>query len=189
MPGVEYAADSGAGRAGVYWFPTLSKSSFSLDCCPLPMLIIRSLTFASTTPVDPVKHERSFALNGHYENVRRPNYHLMADTPVRRVLLDDDASAAKGVEFITKNQTFTVDATKEVIVSAGAVHTPKVLQLSGIGPRKVLEAAGIKTLVDLPGVGQNFMEHVGIATDITSKYPSTVTPVWPYCRLFFECCS
>ncbi|KAK8105100.1 GMC oxidoreductase [Apiospora kogelbergensis] len=149
MPGVEYAADSGAGRAGVYWFPTL---------------------------MDPVKHERSFALNGHYENVRRPNYHLMADTLVRRVLLDDDASAAKGVEFITKNQTFTVDATKEVIVSAGAVHTPKVLQLSGIGPRKVLEAAGIKTLVDLPGVGQNFMEHVGIATNITIEGLRNIHP-------------
>ncbi|KAK7996575.1 hypothetical protein PG989_004615 [Apiospora arundinis] len=149
MPDVVYAADSGAGRAGVYWFPTL---------------------------MDPVKHERSFALNGHYENRQRPNYHVMADTPVRRVVLEDDASAAKGVEFVNKNQTFTVLATKEVIVSAGAIHTPKVLQLSGIGPKKILEAAGIETLVDLPGVGQNFMEHVGIATDITIEGLKNIHP-------------
>ena len=106
---------------------------------------------------------------------------------MRRVLLEDDASAAKGVEFVNKNQTFTVDATKEVIVSAGAIHTPKVLQLSGIGPKKVLEAAGIETLVDLPGVGQNFMEHVGITTNITSKYRPIIPVVAGVLLNSFKC--
>lgn len=52
-----------------------------------------------------------------------------------------------------------VSARKEVILSAGAVHTPQVLQLSGIGPRTLLEAAKIDVLVDLPGVGANFQDH------------------------------
>ncbi|KAK0645428.1 oxidoreductase [Cercophora newfieldiana] len=137
LPGIEFTADSGAGGAGVYWFPTF---------------------------MDPVKRERSYATNGHYSNVKRPNYHLIADTPVRRVLLKD--GAAFGVELTKDNKTFTIPATKEVLVTAGAIHTPQILQRSGIGPRKVIEAAGIKTLVDLPGVGQNFQDHPEIKAEI-----------------------
>ncbi|KAK7978435.1 hypothetical protein PG988_005925 [Apiospora saccharicola] len=134
MPGVELVADSGAGTAGIYWYPTF---------------------------MDPVMVERSFALNAHYSNhLDRPNYHLMAETSVRRVLLEN--AAATGVEFYTKSNSTvvaTVKATKEVLMAAGAVHTPKLLQLSGVGPKKVLAAAGIETLVDLPGVGENFQDH------------------------------
>ncbi|KAK0716111.1 hypothetical protein B0H67DRAFT_601463 [Lasiosphaeris hirsuta] len=143
LPDIEFTADSGAGSAGVYWFPTF---------------------------MDPVKHERSYATNGHYSNVIRPNYHLMADTPVRRVLLKD--GGATGVELKTDNSTFTIKATKEILVAAGAVHTPQILQRSGIGPQKVLKAAGIKTLVDLPGVGQNFQDHPEIGAEITRIHPN-----------------
>jgi choline dehydrogenase len=44
-------------------------------------------------------------------------------------------------------------------LAAGVIHTPQLLQLSGIGPEKLLTSAGIETLVDLPGVGQNFQHH------------------------------
>ncbi|KAK7926705.1 hypothetical protein PG985_003703, partial [Apiospora marii] len=140
MPGVERVVDSGAGGAGVYWFPTL---------------------------MDPVKHERSFALNAHYENLDRPNYHIMAEATVRRLILE--GTTATAVEFQTQNSTelFTVEAKTDIIMAAGAIHTPKILQVSGIGPKKVLEAAGIETVVDLAGVGQNFQDHVGIVTNIT----------------------
>ncbi|KAK6844172.1 hypothetical protein PG995_014282 [Apiospora arundinis] len=140
MPGVEMVSDSGGGGAGLYWFPTL---------------------------MDPVKVERSYATNGHYSNhLDRPNYHLMAETAVRRVLLED--AVATGVEFYTKSGgVATVKAAKEVLMAAGAVHTPKLLQLSGVGPKKVLDAACIKTLVDLPGVGQNFQDHVNISAAIS----------------------
>lgn len=120
--------------------------------------------------MDPVKHERSFALNAHYENLDRPDYHIMAQATVRRLILED--TTAKAVEFQTNISTelFTVEANKEIIMAAGAIHTPKILQVSGIGPKGVLEAAGIETVVDLPGVGQNFQDHVGIVTNITCKY-------------------
>ncbi|KAK8006075.1 alcohol dehydrogenase [Apiospora marii] len=133
MPGVEMVSDSGAGSAGIYWYPTF---------------------------MDPVKAERSYANNAHYSNHRdRPNYHLMAETAVRRVLLE--GTAATGVEFYTKDgkSVATVKATKEVLLAAGAVHTPQLLQLSGVGPKKVLAAAGLETVVDLPGVGENFQDH------------------------------
>ena len=104
--------------------------------------------------MDPVKLERSYATNSHYSNhLDRPNYHLMAETAVQRVLLE--GTTATGVEFYTKaGGVATVKISKEVLMAVGAVHTPKLLQLSGVGPKKVLDAAGIKTLVDLPGVGQ-----------------------------------
>ncbi|KAK7949203.1 alcohol dehydrogenase [Apiospora aurea] len=153
LPGVEMIVDSGAGRAGVYWYPTF---------------------------MDPVKVERSFALNAHYSNHRdRPNYHLMAETAVRRVLLDKGTAAA-GVEFYTKagngSAVATVKAAKEILMAAGAVHTPKLLQLSGIGPRKVLEAAGLETLVDLPGVGENFQDHSNVGALIALEGLKQIHP-------------
>ncbi|EFQ29516.1 GMC oxidoreductase [Colletotrichum graminicola M1.001] len=88
---------------------------------------------------------------GHYLNVNasRPNYHLLINTQVRRLLVDDELSAT-GVEFpLEDNTLFTVNAEKEVILSAGTVHTPHLLQLSGIGPKKILEAGGIDVRVSL----------------------------------------
>jgi choline dehydrogenase len=114
--------------------------------------------------VDPVKHERSYANNAHYENIDRPNYHLLAEARVRRILLDN--KTATGVEFVYNSETWSITAAKEVILSAGSVHTPQLLQVSGIGPKKVIEAAGLETLVDLPGVGQNFQDHSPIEADI-----------------------
>ncbi|KAE9369971.1 GMC oxidoreductase [Stipitochalara longipes BDJ] len=134
IPGVEFPPDSGAGRAGVYWFPTF---------------------------MDPKKVQRSYARTGHYDGINRTNYDLVADSRVTRILLDD--TTATGVIFkqTTLNVTsnYTVRANKEVILAAGAVHTPQLLQLSGIGSRKLLNSARIKTVVDLPGVGQNFQDH------------------------------
>ena len=52
-----------------------------------------------------------------------------------------------------------MEARKEVVVRAGSVHTPQVLQLSGIGPRDLLTKAGIPVVVELPGVGANFQDH------------------------------
>lgn len=120
--------------------------------------------------MDNVKRERSYAYNSHYENLDRPNYHILADTPGRRVLFK--GRKATGVEFQKQSETFTVNAGKEVIVSAGAVHTPKILQVSGVGPKKLLKSAGIKTVVDLPGVGQNFQDHSSIGAAISRKFKS-----------------
>jgi len=57
----------------------------------------------------------------------------------------------------------TINATKEVILAAGAIHTAQLLQLSGIGPSGLLESLGIEVVIDLPGVGHNFQDHWGVA--------------------------
>lgn len=118
--------------------------------------------------MDPLRHERSYAYNAHYENLDRPNYHLLAEARVRRVHFDDGKTATS-VEFVKSSATMNITASKEIIISAGAVHTPQLLQVSGIGPKDVVEAAGFKSLVDLPGVGQNFQDHSRIATSISRK--------------------
>jgi choline dehydrogenase-like flavoprotein len=70
-------------------------------------------------------------------------------------------SYAFSSQFVSRdsNTIHTVSAGYEIIVAAGAVHSPQILQLSGIGPRKLLSGLGIEVLVDLPGVGYNFHDQ------------------------------
>jgi hypothetical protein len=63
----------------------------------------------------------------------------------------------------------TTKACKEIILAAGAPHSPQILQLSGIGPEKLLSSLGIKTLVNLPGVGQNFQDQPAMFISYTCQ--------------------
>lgn len=67
---------------------------------------------------------------------------------------------ALGVELVSNGDKFTVQGVKnDIIVSAGTFQTPQVLELSGIGNKKILENHGIKALIDLPGVGENLRKY------------------------------
>ncbi|GAB3540103.1 GMC family oxidoreductase [Spirosoma fluminis] len=91
--------------------------------------------------------------------LNRPNLTVITYAHTTRILIQNDK--AIGVEFITgKNQTQQARAAKEVILSAGAFHSPQLLMLSGIGPADTLRSAGIAVKKDLPGVGQNLQDHV-----------------------------
>lgn len=72
------------------------------------------------------------------------------------------------------------DATRQVIVCCGAIDTPKLLQLSGIGPRRVLEDAGVEVVVDSPGVGENLMDHAEglIVWEAVRDVPDTCATGW-----------
>ncbi len=87
---------------------------------------------------------------------RRPNLEVRCGAPVARVLVDD--GRVVGVELRSGVEV----PADEVIVCAGAIESPKLLQLSGIGPAHVLASAGIDVVVDLPGVGANLQDHVGL---------------------------
>ncbi|MGW1759656.1 GMC family oxidoreductase [Streptomyces mirabilis] len=87
----------------------------------------------------------------------RPNLHVVTDALVHRVLLDGDHCT--GVEYGVDGGTVIARCAGEVVLSAGAVGTPQVLMLSGIGPRDHLGQVGIDTAVDLPGVGANLWDH------------------------------
>jgi choline dehydrogenase-like flavoprotein len=105
----------------------------------------------------------------------RPNLHVLLRTRALRLLLDGDNRAA-GVLVRTDGGAVTeVTARREVVVCAGAIDSPRLLQLSGIGPAAVLADAGVDVRVDLPGVGENLMDHAeGIVVWEVAEPPSPV---------------
>ncbi|XP_046815226.1 glucose dehydrogenase [FAD, quinone]-like [Vespa crabro] len=92
----------------------------------------------------------------------RKNFHLSLWSHVTRVLIDPSTKRAYGVEFIRNGRIETVLAKKEVILSAGAINTPQLLMLSGIGVKNHLEDLGIPVIQDSPGVGQNLQDHIAL---------------------------
>lgn len=91
----------------------------------------------------------------------RPNLTVRTDSWVSEILIDSERRAT-GVRFQRPDLTGydEVTATREVIVTAGAIDTPKLLMLSGIGPAEHLREMGIEVRVDSPGVGENLDDHV-----------------------------
>lgn len=88
----------------------------------------------------------------------RENLDIVPFTQVLKVVINEDKRAI-GVIYEKNSSVYTVKATKEVILCSGAYTTPKLLMLSGIGPRQVLEKYGISVIRDSPGVGQNLHDH------------------------------
>ena len=89
----------------------------------------------------------------------RLNLTIRGNVLVRRILFE--GKRAVGVEAESGGDTFEVEA-KEVIVSGGAINSPQVLMLSGVGPAEHLEALGIEVVQDLPGVGENLRDHPSV---------------------------
>ena len=99
--------------------------------------------------------------------LERPNLTVKTWAQVSRVLFE--GNRAVGVEYVQNDQTHQVKAQREVVVSAGAFDSPKLLMLSGIGPAEQLQAHGISVVVDLPGVGHNLQDHLLMPIAYKSK--------------------
>nr|NVI72543.1 putative glucose dehydrogenase [Cucujiformia] len=91
----------------------------------------------------------------------RKNIHVALDSHVTRILINPTTMRAFGVEFVRNGRKQVVLARKEVILSAGAINSPQILMLSGVGPKEQLQKFGIPVLRDLP-VGENLQDHVGM---------------------------
>jgi choline dehydrogenase-like flavoprotein len=83
-------------------------------------------------------------------------------TEAQVVKLTLSGTRCTGLDFLLDGQLHSVRASREVILCAGAIHTPRLLLLSGVGPQADLEHLGIDTAIDLPGVGRNLQDHVWI---------------------------
>ena len=95
----------------------------------------------------------------------RPNFELWTGAQVSRLLLDtlpDGSLRCGGVQVWTGKEMVTAHARAEVVLSAGSIGSPQILQLSGIGPADLLQEHGISPLIDLPGVGANLQDHLQI---------------------------
>ena len=113
----------------------------------------------------------------HYDRVimSRPSHHLIPKHVVQQIIIEN--GTAYGVEFVNRNgsQFITITAKKEVILAAGAPHSPQILQLSGVGPKDLVENYGIESKIDLPGVGQNFQDHPTIFSVFNCKSSTSFT--------------
>lgn len=98
-----------------------------------------------------------------------PNVQVMVNTTVSKITLQgsNGSTVATGVEV--NNGTNTISATKEVILSAGSFQSPQLLELSGIGQKGVLAAAGIQSKINLPGVGENLQDHIRVQSSYILK--------------------
>jgi choline dehydrogenase len=95
---------------------------------------------------------------------------ILTDCRVLRLLTE--GSQVVGVEYRTgSGKVNQVHASREVVLAAGALATPKILQLSGIGPAKLLEKNGIPLVHDAPEVGRNFQNHVEVPIHCRLKEP------------------
>ncbi len=97
----------------------------------------------------------------------RPNLTLLLNT--NAVKLNFKGSRCLGVKLMTDGEVKDIAAGQEVILAAGAIHSPKLLMLSGIGEAKALRSLGIEVVENLPGVGQNLQDHV-LVSGVVFKY-------------------
>ncbi len=102
----------------------------------------------------------------------RPNLAVLAEALVTRVTFE--GKRATGVEISYRGKTQQIRARLEVVLSLGAIHTPKVLMQSGIGDQTELQRLGIPVAQHLPGVGRNFQDHV--AFDCVWEYQKALPP-------------
>ena len=161
IPGVNFPTDSGAGQAGAFWYPASSD----------PNVL------------------RSTSRTGHWDGIEaaRPNYDTLVGHRVFKVEFQN--KVATGVSFVGANATTTtgsrsVKAKKEVIIALGTIHTPQLLQASGLGPRSLLQSANIPIISDLPGVGSNLQDHpwsIGLQANCRWSLNATVDK-WRGCR-------
>ena len=110
----------------------------------------------------------------------RLNLTVKAKVVVKRILFSDKRASA--VEVESDGETFTVEG-DEIVLSAGATASPKLLMLSGVGAADHLSSLGIPIVHDLPGVGQNFRDHPGVFIGLNIKEEYRVDPDSPNPRI------
>ncbi|PYI07236.1 alcohol oxidase [Aspergillus sclerotiicarbonarius CBS 121057] len=114
-----------------------------------------------------------FVTNGYH----RSNVTIMTDTTVDRILFKKTPNGlnADGVVVVTANGQQSLHAKREVIISSGAYCSPTILMRSGLGPKEELRRNGIECLVDLPGVGQNLLDHLIVFMFYETEKPGLTT--------------
>ena len=104
--------------------------------------------------------------------LKRPNLTLLTRVLARQILFN--GARAEGIEFDLRGTRHKAFAGKEVILCGGAINSPQLLMLSGVGPGDHLRAQGIEPVLDVKGVGQNLMDHPTVVVQYACKKPVTI---------------
>jgi choline dehydrogenase len=107
--------------------------------------------------------------------LKRPNLQAITQAHVTRMVFN--GRRATGVVYLKDGQTHQAQARHGVVLCGGAINSPQLLLLSGVGPAEQLQALGIPVIVDLPGVGGNLQDHLDVAVRYRYKEPSSQTAV------------
>jgi len=108
----------------------------------------------------------------------RPNLQLVLHAHAQKI--NFSGRRAVGVSYVEDGQTVTASAQRAVILAAGSVNSPQLLQLSGVGPGEVLRQFGIATVIDLPAVGRNLQDHLGINYVYRSRVATLNNQLYPW---------
>ncbi|GAA5921451.1 hypothetical protein JCM3775_003055 [Rhodotorula graminis] len=132
--------------------------------------------FIATSAINPSNWTRSYSANGYLVNY---GTNLVVLTGHQATKIVFDGTTATGVEFSAGagNETFTVSASQEVVLSTGVIGSPQLLQVSGVGPSDLLEGLGITVVKDLPGVGMHLADHLSGAITLNTSFPFSGDPV------------
>ena len=114
----------------------------------------------------------------------RSNLKIVKNAMVTRILIKN--KKAYGVEYLKSGNTVKVAALREVILSAGSINSPQLLQLSGIGPKEVLESVSVRLIHDSPAVGKNLQDHLGVSYFYKSKVPTLNDQLRPVLGKIFQ---
>jgi len=102
----------------------------------------------------------------------RKNLTILSKSLVTKIIFKN--KKACGVELTRNNKNYSIYSHKEIILSAGSIGSPHILQVSGVGCRKKLKNAGIQVIHDLPGVGENLQDHLEFNFQYRCKQPITL---------------
>ncbi|CAJ2511629.1 Uu.00g072540.m01.CDS01 [Anthostomella pinea] len=153
-------SDSGSGWTKV-WTDTLDTLGFPLED-PFSGRVSGSLIIPQS--VDPVKKQRSCSANTYLTAAStRANLTVLTGATATKILLESTSPGsivAGGVQYVRNGMTETVKAHKEVVLAAGTINSPRLLELSGIGGSDLLRSLGIDVVIDNPYVGENLQNHV-----------------------------
>jgi choline dehydrogenase-like flavoprotein len=157
------------------WIETFKNLGLNMDQDPFSGLPIGA--FASLSSIDPATKERSYAATAYYTPAaHRQNLHVLLNCDVQKILLEraNYKFRASGVQYLSNGKLLTVSARREIILAAGSIQSPKVLEFSGIGDATLLQAHGIEVNIDNPFVGENLQDHFvcGIGFEAQDHVPT-----------------
>ncbi|OTA92467.1 putative GMC oxidoreductase [Hypoxylon sp. CO27-5] len=146
--------------------------------------------WTNLTSVNPEDDTRSYASPAYFvPNSSRPNLFVLTEALVEEITLTQESGewTATGVRFTHGGASFAVQALREVVLSAGSVQSPQLLELSGIGNPQILSDAGVPLKVSSPNVGGNLQDHLltmsVFEVDPSLQKTELASPGTPYCYL------
>lgn len=158
---IQASYSEGYGNPNTVWMETFAKLGLEMKADPRNGRALGAFQQGAT--IDPATHTRSYAVTAHYtpEIASRPNLTVLTEAVVKKIVFDTSGAepVATGVLVRTKEGTEQTLNGGEILLAAGALMSPQILELSGIGDRALLERLNIPVLVENPNVGENLQDH------------------------------